>query len=573
MQKATGIVVLTLHAHLPYVLSHGRWPHGTDWLNEAAAETYVPLLSMLTDLVAEGLSPSITIGVTPVLTEQLADPAFLEEFRAYLDHRVEAAVADQARFREQNDLNFVEMAVFWERFFRKTRKDFDERFSGNLVGAFKALQDAGHIELITCAATHGYLPLLGRDANVRAQVRVGVESYRHHYGRDPKGIWLPECAYRPGSRWKPPIEDVPGIAEADRAGIEEILGENGLAYFYVDSTLVRGGEPTNAYLARFGELPERWTNFHERARTRSEDAERDIYRLYQIGSANKETSPVAAFTRDPKTGVQVWSGFLGYPGDPEYMDFHKKRFPSGLRYWRVTDATLDLGDKQPYNLDLVMNRVQENASHFCGLVRSILQEHHEQTGLPGVLCAPYDAELFGHWWFEGIHWLEAVIRELANDQTTQLATGSAALRDVPPDESITLPEGSWGEGGYHSVWLNNDTEWTWKLIYEAEVRSDGLIKLARTLSDEPLNRIVTQALRELLLLESSDWQFVISTEHARDYAHVRVNNHYQAFSRLADAAEAYANAGEISPEALSFLVECEKRDGLFPYLELAWFEG
>ena len=573
MQKATGVVALTLHAHLPYVLSHGRWPHGTDWLNEAAAETYVPLLSMLNDLVAEGLSPRITIGVTPVLTEQLADPAFLEEFRAYLDHRVEAAVADQARFREQNDPDFVEMAVFWERFFRKTRIDFDERFGGNLVGAFKALQDAGHIELITCAATHGYLPLLGRDANVRAQVRVGVESYRHHYGRDPKGIWLPECAYRPGSRWKPPIEDVPGIDEADRAGIEEILGENGLKYFYVDSTLVRGGEPTNAYLARFGELPERWTNFHERSRTRSEDTERDIYRLYQIGSEKTATPPVAAFTRDPKTGVQVWSGFLGYPGDPEYMDFHKKRFPSGLRYWRVTDATLDLGDKQPYNLDRVMKRVHENASHFCGLVRSILQEHHEQTGLQGVLCAPYDAELFGHWWFEGIHWLEAVIRELANDQSVKLATGSEALHDVPPEESIALPEGSWGEGGYHSVWLNNDTEWTWKLIYEAEVRSGGLIKLARTLSEETMNRIVTQALRELLLLESSDWQFVISTEHARDYAHVRVNNHYQAFSRLADAAEAYAEVKAIHPDALSFLIECEKRDGLFPNLEMAWFEG
>ena len=205
MPHPIGSFTFVLHAHLPYVLSHGRWPHGTDWLNEAAAETYIPLLDMLNDLVQEGLSPHMTLGLTPILGEQLSDPAFAEEFRSYLSMKAEAASEDMDHFRRTGERHLADVAQYWKMFYQRISDHFESRYQGHLVQAFRALQDEGHIEIITCAATHGYLPLLGQDTSVQAQIKQGVAAYTRQYGRPPRGIWLPECAYRPRYRWAPPV--------------------------------------------------------------------------------------------------------------------------------------------------------------------------------------------------------------------------------------------------------------------------------------------------------------------------------------------------------------------------------
>ncbi|MBM3265201.1 MAG: DUF1957 domain-containing protein, partial [candidate division Zixibacteria bacterium] len=309
--------------------------------------------------------------------------------------------------------------------------------------------------------------------------------------------------------------------------------------------------------------------FESHQQVRDEDFTKDPKRLYYVYPGKPSDTPVAIFTRDTASGHQVWSGHMGYPGDPYYSEFHKKRFPGGLRYWRVTDANADLGDKHEYEPERVDERIRENADHFCGLVRGILFEHYEATGTPGVVCAPYDAELFGHWWFEGVRWLKEALLRLSDDPDVAVTTCHEALEAYPPTHAVKLPEGSWGEGGYHYIWLNENTEWVWKLVYEAETRMQKLLRRHRP--DETFVRILLQTGRELLLLESSDWPFVISTAHARDYAHVRINHHYDAFSRLAGMAESYDPAQPLDDGDAAFLSDCETRDGLFPYLDLSWF--
>ncbi len=220
--NALGSFSLVLHAHLPYVLSHGKWPHGTDWVSEAAAETYVPLLNVFNRLVDEGLQPRVTLGLTPILCEMLSDLSFMDEFQNYLQGKIEGARGNGREFAEQGMDSFRDIALFWENWYTGIARDFEHKYERDIVGAFRRLQDGGHLEIITSAATHGYLPLLGRDESVRAQIVLGVATYKKHFGRAPRGIWLPECAYRPSYEWSPPQGlGAPDAAPVLRRGIED----------------------------------------------------------------------------------------------------------------------------------------------------------------------------------------------------------------------------------------------------------------------------------------------------------------------------------------------------------------
>jgi 1,4-alpha-glucan branching enzyme len=565
-----GSFALVLHSHLPYVLSHGSWPHGTDWLNEAAAETYIPLLDGLTDLIALGRRPHLTIGITPILTEQLADPGFRDGFSSYLDNHILAATKDEQTFASWKQDPMVLLAQRWRDYYASVKDHFDQRYGRDLVGAFRKLQDQGYIEIITCAATHGYLPLLSADTSVQAQVRQGVSTYRRHYGRAPRGIWLPECAYRPRYSWTSPVSEE--AAPYLRKGVEEFLSESGIEYFLIDSHLLKGGKAIGVYLDRFEALQRLWGQFSREYRQRPEEAERTPHEVYLVGSGLDGKKPVAVFTRDPKTALQVWSGEWGYPGDGWYLDFHKKHFPGGLRYWRVTSPKSDLGDKQPYEPDRIEGRINENADHFVALVKDVLREYHGRSGKKGILCAPFDAELFGHWWFEGPRWIARVFSLIEDDPELELTTCSRFLDESKPSAVISLPEGSWGEGGFHYIWLNDWTKWTWAHVYEAEKELRDLLSSHGSSGDGNMQNILRQAARELLLLQSSDWQFLISTWSARDYAELRFGEHYEDFKRLAGMARRYGSGEWVDPGEWTFLGDCEKRDAVFPDLDLRWFE-
>ena len=562
-----GKLIFVLHSHLPYVISHGKWPHGMDWINEAAAETYLPLLQVMDRLISEGISPKLTIGITPVLSEMLADEVFKDEFAAYLDQKIEAAAHDAEEFYRTTDSRHY-LARMWEEFYGSMKKYFLETLKRDIPGAFRKLQDDGHIEIITCAATHGYLPLLGEDTSVQAQVKLGVATYRKHYGRKPKGFWLPECAYRPAYEWTPPVEGFGG--PRPRKGVEEFLGENGIRYFIVDSHLLRGGISVGVYLDRFEALRQLWKNFESQYTQVEEDSAKSSHKLYYVSSAEGK-GPVAFFARDPQTGIQVWSGEHGYPGDGAYLDFHKKHFPGGHRYWKVTSAKSDLADKLVYEPEQVEARIKENALHFKNLVRDICRGEGLIDGNPPMVCAPFDAELFGHWWFEGPRWLYAVLKETALDPEIEVCTLSEYYEAYPPVQVVSLPEGSWGQGGFHWIWLNDWTTWTWRHVYEDEklMREAAASYADRT--DEPLASLMKQLARELVLLESSDWQFLISTWSARDYAEMRFTHHHDDFLQLLALAHKAAAGEPLSEGERESVRIIEERDKVFDLIDPRWW--
>jgi 1,4-alpha-glucan branching enzyme len=554
----TGYVTFTLHSHLPYVVHHGTWPHGLDWLHEAAAETYLPLLRVLEDLESRGLALKANVNLSPILLEQLDHPTFKSEFPKYLKQKIEAAQLDQREWAAKGESHFVQVAQFWERFYTDAATHFEE-IKSDIIAGFRHFYDTGAIEIITCGATHGYFALLGSDASVRAQVRMGVETHKRFFGRAPKGIWLPECAYRPEGEWSFPVSNN-GASSFKRAGVEQILAENGIQFFFIDTHLVESRALFTPYQMLAGDVPI--------ALELEGDARASYYRPYFAGIPRSGFGGVAFFTRDPKTGVQVWSGEIGYPGDSVYLDFHKKRWPGGHRYWQVTHSKADLADKTPYFPDRALARTADHGRHFAHLAQDVLRrEPKNGVGAPPILTAPFDAELFGHWWFEGPEWLRHVAIELGRpDSPVKLATCSEYLDRYSAAGYLTIPEGSWGKNGTHEVWLNPETEWTWKHIYPAEKAVVQMSQGGRWRENDLSRRLGSQLCRELMLLESSDWQFLITTIHARDYAEKRFQTHLDQFNTLLDGWRQYESTGRLSAEATRQLEKIEERDSVFPSL-------
>lgn len=569
MTQPVGTFSFVLHSHIPYVLAHGRSPHGTDWLSEAAAETYLPLLNACRRLIAEGLSPQITLGLTPVLVEQLRDPSFQDEFSDYLRGKISASRTGQTAFRRDGNYHMAYLARFWEDWYGFALRDFEEVYSRDIVGAFRALQDAGHIEVITSSATHGYSALLSQDTSLQAQVKVGIDAYKHHFGRAPRGYWLPECSYRPRYHWAAPVS-VPEVPRTPtlRKGVDEFLAENGIRYFFVEGSLLHGGEALGVYADKFGPLKEIYKQFQKET-VKVEYRPYTTYHPYLVDSSGKGGKTLAVFGRDTATGQQVWSGEHGYPGDEWYLEFHKKFVaegdPSlGLRFWRVSWDKANLGTKSLYDPHHAEERAETHAVHFAGLVKDTLKAQNDPDA---ILTAVYDTELFGHWWFEGVDWLKGVLRGLAASPIVDLTTASGIVEDYPPEKVMDVPEGSWGANGTHFTWMNVDTEWMWPIIHGAESRMEELV--ARFPDAEGETReVLNQAARELLLLESSDWPFLVTTGQAKEYAIERFTDHTERFDRLVGVA---VGSGTISAEDRTYLDELEERDNPFPVIDYRVF--
>lgn len=551
-----GAFTFVLHSHLPYCRRAGHWPHGEEWLHEGISETYLPLLNALYDLCDEGCPFKLTVGMTPVLAEQLADPLILEHFRIFVEDKIDRASADLERFEKEQDGHLAYLAKFYLDYYQGLLRSFEDRFRGNLIAAFKRLQDEGYMEILTSAATHGYLPLLERDSSIYAQLRAGVESYKRHFGRSPKAIWLPECGYRPAFYVTKDGETFV------KPGIEQYLADLGIGLFFSETHTVEGGEPvgktTGAVIGPYGNIPKRYV---VPLPDYKEPTMKTTYLPYWV-----QTAEVAVLGRNNRTGMQVWSADWGYPGDFDYREFHKKDGISGLQYWRVTGARLDLAYKDYYHPDWAGYRVREHAGHYCWLVSDLLNDFHSQNNSFGIIAAAYDTELFGHWWFEGIEWIKEVLRRLAASETVELTTASEFIEKHPPEDVLALKEGSWGQAGNHFTWLNADTEWMWPIVHAAELRMEELVAQHPNASAS-LAEILDQAARELLLLESSDWPFLITTGQAREYASNRFQEHVSRFNRLADIA----SSGEVDEAASNLCQEFYELDNIFPDIDYRVF--
>jgi 1,4-alpha-glucan branching enzyme len=569
--KAAGYLTFTLHAHLPYVVNHGTWPHGMEWLHEAAAETYLPLLRVLGNLERDGIALHCNLNLSPILLEQLAHPVFKAEFPKYVERKIISAREDEAFFTSTGEHHLADTARFWHKFFSDTLSDFNS-FECDIIRGFRHFNDAGLIEIITCGATHGYMPLLGTDESVRAQVRTAVDVHIRHIGKHPRGIWAPECGYRPAGFWNYPVESANGSATAagyNRIGVEQALSESNLEYFFVDTHLIEESAPVQSpYPLRNGAVS------GTAAKGVVDKEARSLYQPYFVDGPYDKTYATSVFPRDPRTGVQVWSGDYGYPGDSAYLDFHKKRWPGGHRYWKVTGAKVDMNDKQPYYPHEAGERTKAHASHFVHLVNDALQASMGDD-IPPILCSPFDAELFGHWWFEGPQWLEAVARTLHDYPTgLELIDCSSYLDRFPRAGFIAMHEGSWGAQGTNHVWMNPDTAWTYTHIYPAENFTRDVCTSGKWRETPQGERIVKQLCRELLLLESSDWQFLITTGAARDYAEARFNTHNDQFNEIKAIWLGYEATGSISAEQEEQLAAIELRDSIFPEIDPSfWAAG
>ncbi|GAB4311676.1 MAG: 1,4-alpha-glucan branching protein [Promethearchaeota archaeon] len=532
-EDSRGAFALMLHAHIPWCKKSGVWPAGEEWLFEAMLECYVPLLSVLRALKVDGVPVRLHWGVVPVLAEQLADDYMKGRFCEYAEGRIRAAEADVQRFGANPER--LSVARYWLETLDRTYEAYQKHFYRDVLGTLRWLADEGVVEPVTSAATHGFLPLLERDSSVHAQVHLGVLTHRRVFGRRPAGFWLPECAYRP---------EETGPDGKLRAPVDAWLAAEGVKYFFVESSAIASAR----VLDRPGHSP---------ATSRG-------YRL---------PSGVCAFGRDPFTSEQVWSPRKGYPGDPWYLDFHAKDHESGLRYWRVTGSD----DKATYSPREAAERTEAHARHFVELVAGrVAAAGHPPGDVPPVVVAPYDCELFGHWWHEGPRWVELVFRLLADrpwsERVEPVHLSSFVGARVGEFFTVELGRTSWGLGGDFRVWKNPEHGWIWPYVNECSAEFERVLADVRRSGRQLTGRdarVLRQCGRELLLMQGSDWPFLLFTEQAKEYANQRFHKHHQAFRKLVWAAGDLDQPGRLSDSELATL---EDVDSPWPDLDFWLFE-
>jgi 1,4-alpha-glucan branching enzyme len=529
---SSGSLALVLHAHLPFV----RHPEHEEfleeeWLFEAITETYLPLIGMMQRLVLDAVPFQLTMTVTPTLCAMLQDQLLRDRYVRYLDRSIELAAREMERNRADEALRTL--SEFYHTSFSDCRFRFVE-CGGDLLGEFRKLRDEGCLEIMATAATHGLLPLLQSSPEaVRAQILIGCDIYRDIFGSDPAGFWLPECAYA--------------------SGLETILQEANLRWVIVDAHGLMFGRPR---------------------------PRRAIYAPCYTAAGP------AVFARDRDSSRQVWSATEGYPGDPAYRDFYRdigfdlpleylrpgamepgvRKF-TGLKYHRITGGAQV---KELYDPARAESAAEAHASHFLEVRRRQMNELRALNFDP-IVVAPFDAELFGHWWFEGPRFLESFIRQAAHghqdlrltsketygEQDFRLTTPTKFLASHPTQQTIAPAASSWGENGYLGVWLDKSNSWIYPHLHSAARRMTEVARAQVSDGSALTDRVLKQLARELLLAQSSDWAFLMKTGTATHYATKRVTDHLLRFNRLYDEF----TSGKLDE---GFLSNCEWRDNLFP---------
>ena len=505
-----GIFALVLHTHLPYVRRNGVWPSGEDFFHQAATESYLPMLETLERIGERSREPLLTVGTTPLIAHQLEDEHMLRELALYLGRYDLRAWWQVANYDGVYAAEFKDIAAFYARHARRQLARL-ESLPGGIAGAYGALERAGVIEIAGGPASHPVLPEIGEPSVLRAQVLHGIAEHERHFGHAPRAMWIPECAYRPGS------------------GIEGLLEAAGVTHVVVDGpTMLRTDGPGATFRPRW------------------------------IGSTN-----VAAFARNLDVTYRVWSPTGGYPGDKWYREYFAYDMTAGFKNWRVTSKRTPIAGKKPYEPARGLERAAKDAADFVALLDRSLTEHEERTGTEGVVVACYDTELFGHWWFEGPTFLQEVYALLEKHPRVRPMSLGRALEEAPPDHAVDLVEGSWGFRKDLRSWIAPETEEMWRRLAEAE---SDTVRIVRKFAAEPAgaaqDRALAQLARELFLLQSSDWPFMVLRGKNDQYARERFAGHRERWGRLAEALLGRMPAGPLD----RLTAELYEIDNPFPEL-------
>ncbi len=487
---------LLLHAHLPYV-RHPDHPQffEENWLFEAISECYLPLLHGLHRLHTENIPGRITFTLTPTLTSMLQDESLINKYSQRLRQLSILTASEASKKTPDKKLQYIR--DFYQQHFAELRHLFEDIYNRDLITQFKILRDNGKIEIIGCAATHALLALAESPQIIRSQIKTGLSSYTETFGEKPRGIWMPECAYTPL--------------------VSEIIRSEGIEYSIVDSHGILHSTP----------MPK-----------------------YSVFAPVRDCNDLILFGRDPESSQQVWSADTGYPGDYNYREFYRDlgwdgdlseigeylvsnniRHDLGLKYYRIT-GNVPLAEKELYHPETAARKARQHAEHF--VYSRLKQGRHilAESRIPPHILSPYDAELFGHWWFEGPIFLEEILRQAATTEL-KLITPSDYLDLGRELQQVDVSVSSWGNNGYFETWLNGSNDWIYRDLRKAEAQMEQICgHYSHTTPDHTTIQALNQAGRELLLAQASDWAFILTTDTTTEYATSRVKNHLHNFKAI-----------------------------------------
>lgn len=498
---------ILLHSHMPYVRRNGDWPVGEQWILEAWAECYLPLWELVEDMAEGRCRGKLALTMTPILVEQLEDAYLRERFAAYLRNRRRQAEEEVVRLRSLGDEGRSRLASLYARELEGLLYLLEGKYREGMLSVLRRGMEAGVLEVLASSATHAHLPLLSTDACRAAQVEIGLECYRRSFGRDPMGFWLPECSYTPQldrvlERFSPPLR-----------------------YVVLDHTAPDAAEQS---------LP--------------------TWKACRLGGTS-----LAAFLRDETSHRLVWE-MDGYPSHGEYREYAKRDYQGhGFQYWRITSPSLPLEDKEIYDPAEARARAHADAEHFVARMRERWDRlSHGEAGDEAIMLAAYDAELFGHWWSEGPIWLREVLDILGPE--CELPGRVAAMLETSCLPVLSPGRTAWNVDGTFDAWENQGTRDIWEVTRESE---EAFLSRCGGEQDEAARRALLQAGRELLLMEASDWSYMVTRDTAAGYARERFFSHAERFRRCL----AMLDAG-LDEEALSLM---EEADNPFSWLDIGYW--
>ena len=549
-RKNTGKWLPVLHFHLPYV----RHPESSkyleeEWYFEAVTETYLPLLESFDNLESDGIDFNLTMSLTPTLLSMMNDDLLSERLKDYITLRLK--VLDEEAFRTEGDPEFHPVTLFYRKRYRNWYEKIKDNGGKYLINGFLKHFRNRHLGILTSSATLAFLiSMVGEPEAIAAQIEVGIETHKNILGVTPKGIWLPECGYT--------------------EGFDGILNKYGLYYTFLDRHGIDFAKP-NPVNGCFSPII---TPFN-----------------------------VVMFGRDPESSRQVWSSKEGYPGTPVYREFYRdvgfdldlphltplrhgslKTF-TGLKYYAITGQG---NYKEAYRPSAAKRKAYEHGAQFV-YHRELQTQYLKNYIDEPVVTSMYDAELFGHWWFEGPWWIEAVFRRINENGFVKSAKAidiadetifklNGLLKKYDDEKSyLQLVENinrnnakngvfiaqpatsSWGGGGYAEVWLNGKNDVIQPFL--SDIASVLIYICKNGINRVKYPEVLNQGARELILAQSSDWPFMLTTGQAVSYAERRVKAHLVRAKRCILMA-----VGE-EPLDYAWFNDISGKDNIFPNLD------